>query len=104
MKTRRAAPPKELITGPIMTPFGQISLEKGLPATATDSKKLYDQLDYQRACQTYLWALPLGSFAERQHQNETVFGALDGQLVIYDSSRDKLGILTANATTPYILA
>ncbi len=104
MKTRRAVAPKELITGPIMTPFGQISLEKGLPATATDSKKLYDQLDYQRACQTYLWALPLVSFAEWQHQHETIFGAKDGQLVIYDSYRDKLGILTANATTPYIMA
>ena len=92
------------ITGTIKAPFGEINLEKGLPATELDSKKLYDELDFQRACQTYLWALPLVSFAEWQHQHETVFGAKDGQLVEYDLYKDRLGILTANATTPYTIA
>lgn len=90
--------------GELTTPFGRIALDKGLPATAADSQKLYDELDFQRACQTYLWALPFVSFAEWQHQHESVFGAKDGELVIYNTYKDKLGILTANATTPYIMA
>ncbi|MQR00994.1 DUF1254 domain-containing protein [Glaciimonas soli] len=94
----------KLVSGKIDTRIGSITLEKGLPAGAGDSKKLFDELDFQRACQTYLWALPIVSFAEWQHQHENVFGAKDGQLVIYDNYRDKLGILTANATTPYIMA
>jgi hypothetical protein len=104
INTPRAPAPDGAITGSITTPFGPILLEKGLPADAVDSKRLYDELDYQRACQAYLWALPLVSFAEWQQQHETVFGAKDGQVVIYNSYKDKLGILTANATTPYIIA
>lgn len=91
------------LTGPLQTPFGEIQLDKGLPATLKDSQALFDELDYQRACQTYLWALPIVSFAEWQAQHEEVFGAKDGDLVVYTTYRDKLGILTANATTTYIL-
>ena len=87
----------------VKTNFGDVALDKGLPATAEDSAKLYDELDYQRACQCYLWALPIVSFAEWQAQNEKVFGATDSDLVIYTTFKDKLGILTPNATTPYVL-
>jgi hypothetical protein len=51
-----------------------------------------------------LWALPLVSFAQWQYENENVFGAHSGDLVLYQTYEDKLGILTANATTPYIIA
>lgn len=90
-------------TGPIKTPFGELQLHNGLPATAKDSQALFDELDYQRACQTYLWALPIVSFAEWQAQHQEVFGAKDNDLVVYTTYKDKLGILTANATTTYIL-
>ena len=60
-------------------------------------------MDFQRATQAYLWSLPLMGFARWQQQHEQVFGAKDTDLVIYNSYRDKLGLLTANATTPYIL-
>jgi hypothetical protein len=66
--------------------------------------KLYDEMDLQQATQAYLWALPLVSFAQWQYEHETVFGAHSGDLVLYQSYEDKLGILTANATTPYIIA
>jgi hypothetical protein len=89
--------------GPLPTPFGELHLDKGLPATVKDSQALFDELDYQRACQCYLWALPIVSFAEWQAQHEEVFGAKDGDLVVYTTYKDKLGILTANATTTYIL-
>lgn len=53
--------------------------------------------------QTYLWAIPLVSFACWQEAHETVFGQEDGDLVLMTSFRDRLGILTANATTPYVI-
>jgi hypothetical protein len=37
----------------------------GLPAEAT-VEKLYDERDFQRACQAYLWSLPAVSFAAWQ--------------------------------------
>jgi hypothetical protein len=52
--TMQLAPPDEPITGPITMPSGRILLDKGLPAAQWESDRLYDQLDYQRACQTYL--------------------------------------------------
>ncbi len=91
------------ITGPIKTPFGELELYKGLPATAKDSQALFDELDFQRACQTYIWALPIVSFAEWQAQGQAVFGAGDCDLVVYTTYKDKQGILTANATTTYVL-
>lgn len=81
----------------------ELALTMGLPATAKESQALYDELDYQRACQLYLWALPIVSFAQWQQQNTEVFGATDTDLVVYSSYKDRLGILTPNATTPYIL-
>ena len=66
--------------------------------------KLYDEMDLQQATQAYLWALPFVSFAQWQDAHENVFGARSGDLVLYQSYEDKLGILTANATTPYIIA
>ena len=43
------------------------------------------------------------SYAQWQPQHREVFGATDYDLVQYLSYRDRLGLITANATTPYIL-
>lgn len=64
---------------------------------------IFDELDYQLACQVYLWALPLVSYAQWKTQHYDVFGATGSDLVRYLSYRDRLGLITANATTPYIL-
>jgi hypothetical protein len=37
----------------------------GYPTDAT-VEKLYDERDFQRACQAYLWSLPAVSFTARQ--------------------------------------
>ena len=60
-------------------------------------------MDFQRATQAYIWALPIVSMAEWQVVHEEQFSAKDGDLVVYGSTEEKLGILTANATTPYII-
>ncbi|MBM3103711.1 DUF1254 domain-containing protein [Pseudomonas sp. V1] len=67
-------------------------------------QKLYDEMDFQRASQAYLWSLPLVSFAEWQKAHEQTFGAKSGDVVVYDNYLAKRGILTANATTPYIIS
>ena len=64
---------------------------------------VFDELDYQMACQAYLWALPLVSYAQWRTQHRDVFGATNSDLVHYVTYRDRLGLITANATTPYIL-
>lgn len=86
-----------------VTPMGTIPTFEGLPADAPTVDKLYETLDFQRATQAYLWGLPIVGFAEWQNAHRTVFGAHETDMVIYQSVQDKLGILTPNATTPYIL-
>lgn len=74
---------------------------EGYPSKAS-VQKLYDEMDFQRATQAYLWALPLVSLAEMQRAQTDVFGALDGEFVLITSYQDKLGVLTPNVTTPYL--
>jgi hypothetical protein len=52
----------------------------GLPTDAT-LEKLYDERDFQRACQAYLWSLPAVSFAAWQRGITKGLGARNGQIV-----------------------
>lgn len=74
----------------------------GYPTDAT-VEKLYDERDFQRACQAYLWSLPAVSFASWQRGVIEGLGARNGQIVAILSYEARRGILTANATTPYYL-
>jgi hypothetical protein len=87
----------------VSTPIGQIELTEGVPASPQVAQQLFDASDFQRVAQAYVWALPLVGFAQWQSQAQSVFGAKDTDMVLYQSVKDKLGILTANATTPYII-
>jgi hypothetical protein len=89
-------------TGEIASRIGSLEFEGGYPTSETLTR-LYDEFDFQRAVQSYLWAVPLVSFAYWQEVYETMFGMQDGDLVLSGSFRDKLGILTANDTTPYLI-
>jgi hypothetical protein len=85
------------------TRIGPLGLNaQGLPDQQAINR-LYEERDFQRACQCYLWALPIVAYGQWQNQHETVFGATDGDIVKYVSVRDKLGLITANATTPYVM-
>jgi hypothetical protein len=64
----------------------------GYPTDAT-VEKLYDERDFQRGCQAYLW----------QRGITKGLGARNGQIVAILSLEARRGILTANATTPYYL-
>jgi len=80
-----------------------VRMDGELPLRA-DLGLVFNELDFQLATQAYLWALPLVSFAQWQAQQRDVFGATSYDLVHYATYQDKLGILTANATTPYTMA
>lgn len=74
----------------------------GLPTKKT-VRKLFDELDFQRACQAYIWGLGPVSFMEWQREATQKFGAGNLDIVSYATYEQKLGILTANATTPYLV-
>jgi len=82
--------------------LSQVSMDGELPRRE-DLGLVFDELDYQMACQVYLWALPLVSYAQWRNQHYEVFGATSSDLVHYVSYADRLGLITANATTPYTL-
>ena len=71
----------------------------GYPTDET-VEKLYDERDFQRACQVYLWSLPAVSFSAWQRGITKTLGAGNGQIVAILSYEARRGILTANATTP----
>ena len=74
----------------------------GYPTNAT-VEKLFDEMDFQRAVQAYIWSIPVVSMAQWRHAHEKELGSENGQIVFVESYKDKLGGLTYNATTPYVL-
>lgn len=85
------------------TRIGSIELDMGLPATDDDVRLLLDASDFQRACQAYLWSLPLVGMAQWQHAARTVLGMRDHDVVVYESLADQLGILMADGSRPYVI-
>jgi len=64
--------------------IGELSFTKdfanGYPTDAT-VKKLYEELDFQRACQAYMWSIPLVGFVWWQDYQDEVMSTKNGQLV-----------------------
>ena len=67
-------------------------------------QKLYDEMDFQRAAQAYIWGIPAVGLAEWRLAHRDVFKAKNGEMLSYLDFSEKLGILTPNYTTPYIAA
>lgn len=78
------------------------SFADGYPTDAT-VEKLFNEMDFQRAVQVYLWSIPFVSMAQWQYSHVEELGAENGQAVFLESYRDRLGGLTYNATTPYVI-
>ena len=91
------------LEGTVHTRIGTLQFESGYPSSETVDK-LYNELDFQRAVQAYLWGLPMVEMAEWQKAQKDIFGASNFDFVTYLTFKQKLGILTANATTPYMIA
>jgi hypothetical protein len=75
----------------------------GYPTEET-VKLLYDERDFQRAVQVYLWSLPMVSNGEVRRVLMEAKGAQYGDLVPLSKLPDLSRFLTANVTTPYMLS
>lgn len=83
------------------TRIGKLTFESGYPSDET-VKKLYDEMDFQRACQAYLWGIPAVGLHEWAKAHFNVFKAKSGEMLSYLDFAEKQGILTPNYTTPYV--
>ena len=85
----------------VNTRVGTLDYVGGYP-TAETAQQLYDELDFQRAVQAYLWALPMASYgamADAHYQ----LGAGDHAVIVADNSAEpRQLILTANQDTIYM--
>lgn len=99
--SRQANPPETFDTRIGRLEFTH-DFANGYPTDAT-VERLYEERDFQRACQAYLWSLPAVSFTAWQRGINETLGARNGQIVSILSLEARRGILTANATTPYYL-
>ena len=103
-KTIINEPPSIDSTSDVVSEFGtQIKMDGELPSKES-IPVLFDEMDFQQATQCYLWGLPIVAFAEWQNIQYKTFNASSNDLIFYNSYNDRLGILTGNATTPYIIS
>ena len=99
----RTTPVPPAVTTPdsVDTHIGKLDFEFGVPTQRTTTK-LYDEMDFQRAVQSYLWGLPIVGVEQNRQGLVHDTGAKSGDLALYDDYRSKATILAANNNTPYI--
>jgi hypothetical protein len=86
----------------IETPIGDIELVDNY-FDDDASKRLFDEMDFQRAAQGYIWSTPLVSIATWRNNQGAAYGVEnDTDFVVLESLKEKRGIVTGNLTTPYI--
>lgn len=83
------------------TRIGRLVFQNGYPDHET-LEKLYDERDFQRACQAYIWSLPAISMMDFVHSFQDDLGAKFGDLVHIKGYDDASHGITANATTEYM--
>ena len=87
----------------IETHLGTLIFERGYPTEET-TRKVFDELDYQRAVQAYLWAYPVVSFESIRIGVKRDLGLDYNEFTIADKLADPKSVwLTANDTTVYAL-
>ncbi len=87
----------------VETRIGALKFERGYPTDET-KRKVFDEIDYQRAVQSYLWAYPVVSFESIRLAAAKHLGADFHDVLIADKFADPGGLwLTANDSTIYAL-
>ncbi len=89
-------------TQTVETRIGKLDFELGVPTKAT-VEKLYDEMDFQRAVQCYLWALPIVGLEDAKQAHEQDTGARSGDLAIYEGYRNVRVFFTPNVVTTYLV-
>lgn len=83
------------------THMGKLEFQSGYPTKKT-AQELYDELDFQRAVQVYLWALPMASYGAMADAHKKM-GANDHTVLVADKSAEQQQlVLTANQDTIYM--
>ena len=86
------------------TRIGTLNFERGFPTEET-TQKLFDEMDYQRAVQAYMWAYPAVSFETIRIGVKRDLGVDHNDMIIADNFSGPEGLwLTANDTTIYGMA
>ena len=81
--------------------IGKLDFQSGYPTDET-VQKLYEELDFQRAVQAYLWALPMASYGAMADGHKAL-GTNSHTVIIADKSAEQQQlVLTANQDTIYI--
>jgi hypothetical protein len=87
----------------IETPIGDIELTHSY-FDDDASERLFEEMDYQRATQAYIWSTPLVSMTMWRDSLGSAYGvSKDTDFVVLASLKEKRGVVTGNLTTPYIL-
>lgn len=94
--------PGQMNTGTLETRIGSLEYHLGYPTNET-SQLLYDAMDFQRACQVYIWAIPAMGFWGLRRAQRDELGTPDGATCTYIDHNDKIGMLTPNVTTAYAM-
>jgi hypothetical protein len=85
----------------LKTAIGDLNYEVGYPTKETVDK-LYDEMDFQRACQAYMWSFPAVSFGSVKAGLFRDLGATYNDIVLYQDYLDAKSIyLTGNTSTIY---
>ncbi len=88
----------------LVTRIGDLQYENNYPSSET-ATKLYDEIDFQRACRAYLWGFPLVSAASVRRGLFKDIGATYNDFEMYPNYLDANGLwLTGNTTTIYSAA
>lgn len=85
-------------------PLTQLEFPGGYP-TEESSKKLYDELDFQRAVQVYLWAMPAMNIDAMRQGSEAAFGAGNHILPVWkDRLNTRTKVTTPNSDVVYAMS
>lgn len=84
----------------IASRIGDLVIDNGYPVPAT-AALLYETMDFHRATQAYLWALPAVGFKALYDAQRKTLGTKNGDVLLYRDLADKAGMLTPNITTLY---
>jgi len=93
--------PDQAFDGRVHTRIGTLKFKNQYPSKES-MESILDNMDFHGATQAFLWGIPIASFANLQYYLQQDFGFGQFDLMETKTLSDKLGILTANATTPYI--
>ncbi|HTE23288.1 DUF1254 domain-containing protein [Flavitalea sp.] len=103
-KIKTDAPKLVTTADAVETRIGTLTFERGYPTEET-KRKVFDEIDYQRAVQCYLWAYPVVSFQSILMETKRGLGVERNVMGIADNFVDPKSLwLTANDITIYALA